>query len=273
MLDTGITVRELNQTVREKSARIASKRVVRETGRESKSRVSIMTGLPRSEVTKILNSREAMSRSKADQHPARRLLAAWFSSPRFADKTGEPATLPIFGKRRSFESLVERHGGGIPVRAMLDELRQMNAIEQLADQQVRAISRVPILSGLSDTSIAAVGERGNDLLKTLTHNVRRSATPLFEATAVIEDSDLDMVSFIRREIAAQGTNFINGATSLLNRARKKRNTKVSDASLVRLGVTVFYFQDSISESERPASAGPQARRKNLRRRPRRQDSE
>src|SRR5450631_383867 len=268
LFDAGVTVQEFNRIARTRSARIATKRVTNASGRASKSRVAIMTGLPRSEVARILSSLDSLPKSKPDQHPARRVLAAWHDDPRFLAPNGDPAVLPIFGKKRSFERLVERYGGGIPVRAMLDELMQLDAVERLEDQKVRAKSRVPIMTGLTTRSIAAVGERGRDLLETLAHNVRRSAQPYFEATAVIDDGDLELVNFLRREIAEQGTNFINSATSLLNRSQIKRSSKTAKSSrAVRLGVTVYYFQEESPNDGEPTVVGTHSRRKNLRRKP------
>jgi hypothetical protein len=268
LFDAGVTVQEFNRIARTRSARIATKRVTNASGRASKSRVAIMTGLPRSEVARILSSLDSLPKSKPDQHPARRVLAAWHDDPRFLAPNGDPAVLPIFGKKRSFERLVERYGGGIPVRAMLDELMQLDAVERLEDQKVRAKSRVPIMTGLTTRSIAAVGERGRDLLETLAHNVRRSAQPYFEATAVIDDGDLELVNFLRREIAEQGTNFINSATSLLNRSQIKRSSKTAKSSrAVRLGVTVYYFQEESPNDGEPTVVGTHSRRKNLRRQP------
>ena len=185
MFDAGVTVQEFNSITRDRAVRIATKRVVRDSGRQSKSRVAIMTGLPRSEVTRILNSLDSASQARPDHHPARRVLAAWHDDPRFLAPNGEPAILPIFGRRRSFEQLVDRYGAGIPVRAMLDELIQLDAVEQVEDQKLQAKARVPISTGLSSRSIAAVGERGRDLLETLTHNLRNRTQPLFEATTLI----------------------------------------------------------------------------------------
>jgi hypothetical protein len=268
LFDAGVTVHELNQIARNRAVRIATRRVIKESGRESKSRVAIMTGLPRSEVTRILGASDSVPKSKPDQHPARRVLAAWHDNPRFLAPNGDPAVLPIFGKRRSFERLVERYGASIPVRAMLDELVQLDAVEQLEDQTVRAKSRVPIMTGLTNRSITAVGERGRDLLETLAHNVRRSTQPYFEATAMIDDGDLELVNFLRREIAEQGTNFINSATSLLNRSQIKRSSKTAKSSKgVRLGVTVYYFQEESPSNDQAIGVGTHGRRKNLRRQP------
>ena len=162
MFDTGVTVQEFNHLLRNRAVQVAAGRVSRESGRCSKSRVAIMTGLPRSEVTRILGLIHSESEISYRQHPARRVLAAWYDNPSFLTDSGEPAVLPIFGKRRSFEHLVAMHGAGIPVRAMLDELTQINAVERLADQKVTAISRVPISTGLTPNALAAVGERCGD---------------------------------------------------------------------------------------------------------------
>jgi hypothetical protein len=145
---------------------------------------------------------------------------------------------------------------------------QLDAVERIEDQKVRAKSRVPIMTGLTNRSIAAVGERGRDLLETLAHNVRRSSQPFFEATAVIDDGDLELVNFVRREIAEQGTNFINSANSLLNRSQIKRGSKPAKSSKpVRLGVTVYYFQEESQNNDEPTGVGTHSRRKNLRRQP------
>lgn len=266
MFDAGVTVHEFSQLVRERAVRAAARRVVRESGRESKSRIAILTGLPRSEVARILKSVDVSRKKRLGQHPARKVLAAWFESPRFLTANGEPAVLPIFGRRRSFEQLVVTHSGGIPVRAMLDELTQIDAIERLSDQRVRVKSRVPILTGLTGSGVAVIGERTRDLLDTLTNNLRPTATPLFEGTALLSDADPEFVSVIRREIAEQGESFINSANALFSRSGFRQNRLISKtAKKCRLGVTVYYFQDDIDSAKdvRPGTA--HSHRTNLRR--------
>ena len=266
MFDAGVTVHEFNHLLRGRAVRAATKRVIKECGRNSKSRIAIMTGLPRSEVSKISASYDSPLNTPIEQHPARRVLAAWYDNPRFLAATGEPAILPIFGRKRSFERLVSLYGTGIPVRAMLDELTQIAAVELLADQTVRAKSRVPILTGLRPNAIAAIGERCGDLLRTLTNNVRNPISPLFEATALVCDADVEMIPIVRRELTAQGTNLINDANSLLKRSRdnrigvlKKQDTKR------RIGLTVYCFENEVENNHGLAEEIKQGRRKNLRR--------
>ncbi len=254
MFDAGVTVHEFSQLVRDRAVRIAAKRVSMESGRGSQSRVAIITGLPRSEVARILKSGELTPKKRLGQHPARKVLAAWYDDPRFLAINGDPAVLPIFGKRRSFEQLVAMHSRGIPVRAMLDELTQIDAIERLADQRVKAKSRIPILTGLTSSAVAVIGERGRDLLDTLTNNLKRTSNPLFEGTAVVDDADPETVSVVRREIADQGGSFINGANSLFRRYCVKPSRSAAKLPpKCRLGVTVYYFQDQVETATKPTT--------------------
>ena len=159
------------------------------------------------------------------------------------------------------------------MRAMLDELTQIDAVERLEDQRVKAKSRIPILTGMTDSAIAAIGERTRDLLETLTNNLRRTSKPLFEGTALAEETDLDMVSLVRREIAEQGANFINSANSLFSRSSvKAKRSFPKTATRYRLGVTVYYFQDDIEGATQSKSKTTYGRRKNLRRQRRPTDS-
>ena len=266
MFDTGVTVREFSQIVRERAVRTAAGRVTKESGRDSKSRVAIITGLPRSEVSRILRSDDASLGKRLEQHPARNVLAAWFDNPRFLAANGDPAVLPIFGKRRSFEQLVAMHSRGIPVRAMLDELTQIDAVERLEDQRVRAKSRIPILTGMTSSAIAVIGERTRDLLGTLTNNLRCASKPLFAATALADETDPEMVSLIGREIAERGTNFINGANSLFSRPSIKPKRLIAKRpTKYRLGVTVYYFQDDVEGAMESKTERTHRRRKNLQR--------
>lgn len=266
MFEAGVTVQQFNYVVRDRAVRAAGNRVLKETGRNSKSRVSIITGLPRSEVAKISVEADDYVDAKLGQSAARRILAAWFESQSFLTPNGEPATLPIFGNKRSFEKLVTVHGGGIPVRAMLDELTQLNAVERVGAGHVRAKSRMPVSVGLTPEAIGALGQRCSDLIQTLMKNVRRKDHPLFEATSLVQDADLDLMPVIRREISKQGASFISGTNSFLKRIRKTPSVaRLTPAARCRVGVTIYYFEDTEEIDLAAGGARKRPTRTNLRR--------
>jgi hypothetical protein len=267
MFDTGITVQEFSHLVRDRAVRSAAARIARESGRNSNSRVAIITGLARSEVARILEANEPSFTARGEQHPIRRVLAAWHDNRRFLAANGDPAVLPIFGRRKSFEKLVAAaHSGGIPVRAMLDQLIQISAVEILPDQRVKVNSRVPIFKGMTSSAIANIGERTGDLLGTLKHNLHTTSTPLFEGTAIVGDVDLGVAQLVRRQMAEQGSAFIDGATSLFSRSRSKRKqSSTRETSQCRVGVTVYYFEDEIASANSRQRSRETGRRKNLQR--------
>jgi hypothetical protein len=266
MFDAGITVPEFSRLVRARAVQCAATRIIKESGRSSNSRIAIITGLARSEVARRLNADGASPSARPGQHPARKVLAAWYDNRRFLDLNGDPAVLPIFGRRRSFEQLVAMHSGGIPVRAMLDQLAEIDAIEVLSGQRVKAMSRVPIFTGMTSSAIAILGERTEDLLDTLTSNLRTADKPLFEGTALMMDVEVDSVPLVRRQIAEQGAAFIDGANSLFARSRAKpRQSALSSSPKCRVGVTIYYFQDEIASQEGIPASPERSRRKNLRR--------
>src|SRR5260370_39734218 len=70
MADVNVTVQELNQLVREMAVRKATRRVIKESGRENKARVAIATGIPRSEVARILALQDSLPAPDRGEHPA-----------------------------------------------------------------------------------------------------------------------------------------------------------------------------------------------------------
>ena len=269
MADANVTVRELNRLVRVTAVRKAAKRLIEEGGRASKSRVAIRTGLSRSEVARILASQDSIPTAQRGEHPARRVLAAWHEDPKFLTAGREPAVLPIFGRGRSFEKLVAMYSKGHPVRAMLDELTRIDAVERLANQRVRANSRTPIVAGLTRDGISELGERGGDLLNVLVSNIRGKSIRLFEATSLVKEVNPAMAPTIRSEIVRKGSDFISGVNSLLNRSRKGlKGTSSNSANGCRLGFAVYCFQDEREIVSDTLTEVGKGRRKNLRRDPR-----
>jgi hypothetical protein len=261
--DVGLSVQELNHLLRWRAVHVAVARLLRESGQRSNSRIAIITGIPRSEVAKLLRFSKTRGRATVSLQPARRMLNGWFTDPKFLNSLGKPAVLPIFGKRRSFESLVAKYGVGIPVRAMLDELVQIGAIERLPNQRANLKACVPGRVSLNPDAIEAIGEHCKYLLDTLIQNLRGLDRRMFETTFLTSDASSDDLPLIRKEIAEQGTHLVKAASSILKRPQSRTNKGTSKRKGRRVGVTIFYFEDSAD----PSLPGDVKRRTNLCRRP------
>jgi hypothetical protein len=106
------------------------------------SRIAILTGLTRKEVTALLaQPRTGNGPIEEEYNRAAWVIAGWLKDPRFSDGRGHPAPLPLGGKRGSFAALVKVYSGDIPVRAMLDELLHVGAVQLMKDGRVCLRSR------------------------------------------------------------------------------------------------------------------------------------
>ena len=104
------------------------------------SRVAAMTGISRKEIGRL---RQKIKRGNPAgierQAPVQEALQLWRSDPEFLDEHGMPTSLPLQGKRASFESLIKRSAGDIPAGAMRKELQRIGAIDAVgADVRLRA---------------------------------------------------------------------------------------------------------------------------------------
>ena len=265
MMETGVTVREVTEVLRTRAVLCALDRVRSGPAQQSQSRIAIMTGLPRSVVAATLKSASRRRPKDSAQHPTRKVLAGWFDDHGFLDKQGAPLTLPIFGKGKTFEKLVTKYGSGIPVRAMLDELMRIGAIEIQTGQRVSPRQRLPVATGLTRDSIVAIGARGRDLLRTLTNNALKNGHPLFEAAATTEKLGLNSMALLRRDLQQQGTSFINAADALLKQATSNSTSSAtSTVDECRIGVAIYCFEEARTKSGNFSNT-PRVPRKNLRR--------
>ncbi len=148
VLDTGLTIQEICQLVRENSVLVALQRRSGNHQRPSKTRIAVATGLSRAEVARILRLKLVSSDWKS-RHPMRKLVATWRFDGMFCTARGEPKTLPIYGKGSSFENLVTVSNRGTPVRAILDELVHIKAAKVLRGQRVQLNAPLPAFGNMT----------------------------------------------------------------------------------------------------------------------------
>jgi len=106
------------------------------------SRIAAMTGLTRKEVSRIRKRIDEHKATATDRGtPLQEVISAWRSVAEFLDANGEPAILPLTGKRGSFRSLIRQFAGDIPEGAMRKELHRIGVVRNTGDTiELRPIS-------------------------------------------------------------------------------------------------------------------------------------
>jgi hypothetical protein len=102
----------------------AQKKLTREGSKPTKSAIALITGLDTRVVTSVLSQNLDATIQNQNVNPENDLIDMWSSDPFFQDpETGEPASLPISGRGRTFQGLVLRAiGRNITVNTVMDRL-------------------------------------------------------------------------------------------------------------------------------------------------------
>lgn len=128
LIPLGITPAHISQAARNSFVKISAQQArVRSSGRPHLARIAALTGLPRSEVKKIVSSGFRSRRQESDLPRAYRVLNGWMTSSDYLTR-GKPRALPILGKKPSFDSLCKTFSGDIPRKVILDELTKLNLV-------------------------------------------------------------------------------------------------------------------------------------------------
>jgi hypothetical protein len=178
--DCGFSVNELHSMLREAAVRSAAGRQLEDERRINISGIAATTGISRGEISRILKYGEIATDkvSNGRQNPINRILAAWHSDTRFLTANQLPAELDLYGRGFTFESLVRRHGRGIPVRAIFDELTRIGAVELTASQKIFPKTSVAVNRRITPEVIEAFGGWATDLLSAELGNAKSPYAPV-----------------------------------------------------------------------------------------------
>ena len=130
---------EVNLILRTAAVQSAAEQQLENSKRVNISGITAITGIPRGEVSRLLNSSRnpTTGTTQLRQNITSRILRAWHCDPAYLAAGRRPRSLKLFGSGPTFESLARAYGQGIPIRAILDELRRVGAIKlQTSSQKV-----------------------------------------------------------------------------------------------------------------------------------------
>jgi hypothetical protein len=255
LLQLGISAGEFAGLAKRAYVKAAAVQLLTSSRRVSQSRIAIVTGLTRAEVKKLLNAPVNVDVQREWQlHRAIRVLNGWHDDPEFTRRDGRPKDLPIKGRGSSFQALVRRYSGDIPMRAMLDELLAAAAVKKQPNGQLRVKARTIAVSGMQPRAIQALGEKTRDLLSTLVHNLEQPEDWRFEGTATSASIDPRVAPLLKQVILTQGRSFLDRIEHQLNHSPMADQKKIRESAPVRLGVTVFLHETTARTSKSRATA-------------------
>jgi hypothetical protein len=259
VVDAGLSAGDMCLLVREAAVKSVAKSQLQTCQRTNISGIAATTGIPRGEISRILKQKTIKEDGKNRcQQSTNRVLARWHVEPKFTGINGQPATLKLYGRGATFESLVKLYGRGIPARAVLDELRRARVVEVLPGQRIRAKASLAVHFGLSPQMVKRFGDRASEMLSTMLSHMKESESPTFLASTTIP-ATADTLPVIRRELANRSAAFLSEVRESLAIASRERGSRT-------VGLTVLYHENERQGSRKKSPEN----RTNFRRRPLRQ---
>jgi hypothetical protein len=247
LLKSGIGWKDFSDVGKEKFVTVATESFGIRGRPTNVARVAILSGLDRREVARLRRAtREPSAAAQGYMSKPAQLLQAWHHDARYLDPSGKPKELVIEGaEEASFAELVQRYAPGIPLVAMLKELRAAGAIADVAGNRLRVLKRHYIPRELNENLVRLWGSVLRDLATTFEHNVYRGEAdpPRFERRAISLRVDPKALPQFREMLEREGQAFLERIDEWIA-AHEVGSTADQSSSGIRLGVGVYHVQDN-----------------------------
>lgn len=211
------------------------------------SRASILTGLSRKDVQRLLDGEGPDSAATAQEYNrAARVLTGWIRDADYLDPSGEP--LPVeFDGERSFATLVKRYSGDMPARAVLDELLRVGAIGRREDGLIEPLQRayVPQTGVLEKLSI--LGRDASDLIDTIDHNIQHGSTdPRYQRKVMYDSIPSRDLGPFRKLSAAKAQALLETLDGWLAAHDVDDEPGTLPVPRSRVGLGIYYFEEPVT---------------------------
>lgn len=213
---------------------------------QTKSRVAMLTGVTRADVTHILTDRSHLPEllQCARARPTA-ILEGWHNDPEFQGNDGTPMPLPVRGDGLSFEQLVRKYGADLPPRTVLEELERAGLLSRDADDRVYPLGQYYFpKTGAAPELIQCLGTAGYHLHSTIAHNVLRDETsgeePFFQRQVLSRALPPHRVQALRQEMRDMLTRYYDEAADYLSDAEELPPQEGYHSTG---GVGFYYFEE------------------------------
>lgn len=218
--------------------------------KQTVSRVSVITGLSRKEVSRV-QSLPAAADDTAQQEQynrAARIISGWVNDKKFHDEQGQPAELPIEGAEKSFSSLVKKYSGDVPVRALLDELLRVGAVIKEENKLLSLKERAYIPRAGDIENVAILGVDVAGLLNTIDNNLQpEQKQALFQRKVYYDNLPEEALEELCAMTREHGQALLEKLNKWMMQQDRDTNPDAGGTGRMAAGVGVYLFHEKIDE--------------------------
>ena len=219
--------------------------------KQSVSRVSVITGLTRKEVGRIMGLHEPEdTRSEDRYNRASRVIAGWRRDKDFLDREGKPLLLTVSGTANSFQQLVKRYSGDMPFRAVLDELVADGGVERTERKKVKLTQRAYLPKADESMKLHILGVDTALLIDTIEHNLsRKDQTPRFQRKVLYDNLPDETLAEFRSLSAESAQTLLEKIDQWLSRHDRDVNPTAGGGGRNTAGIGIYYFEKPYGEED------------------------
>ena len=251
LLRNGIAFGEFNELAKHAFVDVAAEEFATPGKNTTTSKIAILTGLTRKEVARLRKLPEVEMGDTSRYNRSVRVISGWLGDREFNDSKGKPMELALNGGNASFESLVSRYSGDMPVRAMLDELERIDAAEQTENGKVKLLTRAYIPHGDDDEKLAILGTDVGLLIDTIDNNLNQdSSTPRFQRKVAYDNLPQEVLPEFKKLVEGDGQKLLEQFNQWLSTRDRDSNPETEGTGRMRAGVGIYYFEEPLFDEER-----------------------
>ncbi len=251
LLRNGVSYRTFADFAKWVYVDVATKEFGIEGRKQSTSRVSVITGLSRKEVKRMRELPRPDDTASVERYNrAARVIAAWRRESNFQDADGNAAPLLLEGTGATFSELVKRFSGDVPVRAILDELIRIGAVERLEDGRVGLLVRAYVPESSEADKLHILGTDVGYLISTIDHNLQADPMgPLFQRKVAYDNLPDEALPEFRELSAKRAQALLEKLDRWLAQRDRDVTPTVRGTGRNRAGLGIYYFEEPYKEEE------------------------
>jgi len=241
MLRAGISFREFTGLAKSAFVAAASSEFGSAGRPTTVSRVSLLTGISRKEVSRqreiLAQGNDSIGTFENKTNDATRVLSGWHQDPDFVSN-GEPKVLDA----AQFDALCKRYCTDVPVSAARKELQRVGAVSETPEGHFRVKSRYYRPASYDPQWLVNAGGYLNDIANTINYNIDTpdDRPTRFLGRASEHRIDAASVAEFHEFLEREGQQFLETVDRWLTAHRAE---DASGVATVRLGAGVFFIQE------------------------------
>ena len=244
LLRNGISFQTFADIAKNQFVEVARSEFAIEGRKQSTSRVAVITGLTRKEVTRIIRLSFAGDQENAERYNrASRVLSGWRRDADFLDPQGKPAVLALSGRAHTFQELVKRYSGDMPYRAVLDELVAGDLVHRQRNDRVKLMERAYLPKADVSMKLHILGTDTEYLIDTIGHNLRPGdSEPRFQRKVMYDNLPDAVLPALRRLSSKMGQALLEKLDEIFSRHDRDVNPLAGGSGRNTAGVGIYYFE-------------------------------